>query len=765
MTDRLGVRRRFGPEAPRERLPRALVRASGRHPWRVLGGWLLLCLVAVPGIARLSIETSTRSLFDRLDPAWSVYQRSLDLFGGDETVVVAIDAPEPFDPRALRAVVRLGERLERLPGVRRLDSIATQPVIHVDAEGTLHLEAAAADFGDEGARDAAAVAERARGDRLLRRNVVSDDGRTLAINLVLDRDVFPHYEEILEAAHGGIARLEPPLVGRVSGVPVFQWETTSHTQGELLAFGPAALGTIGVLLWIVFRSLRGTVFLLVVGVVSNWLTLAAIGAAGIPLSFTMVILPPILLALGAAYGMHLLTAAGSADPWERLEGVATPVALSGLTTAIGFVAMSVIDIDAVRYVGAFGALGVLGIVALTLTLLPACLRIWPLPALEPRGAAWLTGPVAERLVGQATRARGRTVLVWGALAVVALFGLVRVEVDTDGTRWFRHGTWIRDDYEQIRDRLSGISPMNVVVDVEDRADVPSSVVAPEVVSALAGLAGFLEARPEVGKVVSVADPLQQLHEGFTGEGEGLPGRRDLAEQYLLLLESVDAMRDLIATDRRSANVMLRVDDNGSSRLLGIAALAEQWWADNGPPGTSARTTGVMFEFGRAQDAIAWGQAMGLAIALGSIVALLLAVFRTPAAAGATMLPNAIPLVMIYGFMGFFRVPLDAGTVFVGTLALGIAVDDTVHLASAYYEAAESEAPAVALRRAFERVLPALTFTTFVVGAGFALLGLSDFAFIRNLGLLMAGVMSVCLLADVLLLPAVLLRGARPDPEA
>jgi len=267
LTDRLGVRRRFGPEAPRERLPRALVRASGRHPWRVLGGWLLLCLVAVPGIARLSIETSTRSLFDRLDPAWSVYQRSLDLFGGDETVVVAIDAPEPFDPRALRAVVRLGERLERLPGVRRLDSIATQPVIHVDAEGTLHLEAAAADFGDEGARDAAAVAERARGDRLLRRNVVSDDGRTLAINLVLDRDVFPHYEEILEAAHGGIARLEPPLVGRVSGVPVFQWETTSHTQGELLAFGPAALGTIGVLLWIVFRSLRGTVFLLVVGVV------------------------------------------------------------------------------------------------------------------------------------------------------------------------------------------------------------------------------------------------------------------------------------------------------------------------------------------------------------------------------------------------------------------------------------------------------------------------------------------------------------------
>jgi len=746
-------------------------------PVKTLCFWLALLVISIPGLLQLSVETSTESVLDKKDPAWAFYQRSQDLFGGDESVVVGLKSSAPFHPDALRAVGELASRFEGAPGVRRVDSISTQPIVLVDSDGTLHLDPASEGFGEDPTLTVDLVGLRALQDRILPRLVLSDTGDVLAVNLLLERNPSTFYEGLLREVKSGMAELAP--AGHsvwLSGVPVFQYQTSRQTQRELLAFAPLAVLCIGGLIALAFRSFRPAAFLLGSGAVGNALMLSAIGASAIPLSFTMVILPPIVLALAAAYGMHPLTAAASCgasadgrrddnarrqELSESLGGVATPVALSGLTTAIGFLASSVIEIDAVRFVGAFGALGVLAVVALTLTALPACLSLWPLPARQPRGFSWLRESMTARLTRLATQSRRLTILVWGALAFVAALGLRDVSVDTDATRWFREGTMVRDHYEEIRAQLSGISPMNVVIEVEEASAV--GVLAPELLVAIDQLSDYLESLPEVGKSISIADPLRQIHAGFAGAGSrgpGLPGSSALAEQYLLLLESVEQIDDLVTGDRQQANVALRVDNNGSAQLLAVAAAAEAWWREHGPPRTSARATGVMFEFGRAQDAIAWGQATGLAVALACIGVLLFAVFGRVAATAATLAPNLLPLLGIYGFMGFAGIPLDAGTVLVGSLALGIAVDDTVHLASAYYGEVEHSEPAEALRRSIQKVLPALTYTTLIVGLGFFLLAFSQFSFIRNLGVLMAAVMALCFVADIQLLPALMTLSGR-----
>jgi predicted RND superfamily exporter protein len=164
----------------------------------------------------------------------------------------------------------------------------------------------------------------------------------------------------------------------------------------------------------------------------------------------------------------------------------------------------------------------------------------------------------------------------------------------------------------------------------------------------------------------------------------------------------------------------------------------------------------MFEFARAQDSIARSQILGLSSALLAIAVILFAIFRSARAAAATLIPNMIPLVGIYGAMGFLGFPLDAGTVLIGSLALGIAVDDTVHLSNAYFAARPEQSDTDALGTALSSVLPALTYTTVILGFGFCVLALSSFSFIRNLGILMAVVMTVCLIADLHLLPALLI---------
>ncbi|MBW2275571.1 MAG: RND transporter, partial [Deltaproteobacteria bacterium] len=175
-------------------------------------------------------------------------------------------------------------------------------------------------------------------------------------------------------------------------------------------------------------------------------------------------------------------------------------------------------------------------------------------------------------------------------------------------------------------------------------------------------------------------------------------------------------------------------------------------------GIEARTTGIMHEFARSEDRIAVGQIQGLGFALLAVAGILLAIFGWPRLAAVALLPNALPVLIAFGAMGLMGVALDAGTVFVGNLALGIAIDDTIHETAEFFRRrALGQEPELALRGALARMLRPVVYTTLIVTAGFAVLGLSSFTFTRNLGLLTAGVMVLCLLADLLLLPALLLR--------
>jgi predicted RND superfamily exporter protein len=320
---------------------------------------------------------------------------------------------------------------------------------------------------------------------------------------------------------------------------------------------------------------------------------------------------------------------------------------------------------------------------------------------------------------------------------------------------------VRDAYESIRLELSGISPMNVVVEAPEGG----SVLEPEALAAIDGLTLYLGEQLEVGKAISVADPLRQLVGGFLDDpSQPLPDSYAQATQSMLLLDSVEIIGDIITPDHRFANVMLRVDDNGSARLVDLAGRARDWWDAHGVDGYTATPTGIMYEFARAEEAIAHGQLGGLAVAFAVISGILFAIFRWPRLALMALVPNALPLFIIFGCMGLLGIPIDAGTVVMGSLALGIAVDDTIHVTTTFSIARERGLDArKALQHALSEVLPAVCASTLMLTIAFGLFAFSEFAITRNLGWLTGSIMVLCLLADVTLLSALLLR--LPEPPA
>ena len=735
-----------------------LVRQCTEHPRAVIGAWILLVALAGAGVARLEFDPTTESILSQEGDAWRFYRESLASYGGDEILVIALESERPFDPALLARVAALSERLSQVHGVRRVDSLATVPVIRIDADGDLRLDPALprAPRADDPAL--ARVPELLARDRLAPKSLVSSDGRVLAINLVLEQDLGHEIESIIDRVRAEVAGDR----AWVSGVPVFRTESNRQSQHEMLLFVPLTVVAVGALLYAAFRSRRAVAVSLAASGLGTLCMLGGMGLTHTPLTFSTIILPPILLALGSAYTIHVLSATSGcrsrAELAEGIREVARPVALSGLTTGIGFLGVSLVQIEAIRALGLSGAVGTFAVVAAALTVVPAALALLPFDAPIPRLRALIGDAWGVALIGFVARYRRAVLATWAALIAVLGLGLPRLSVETDATRWFPRGSEVRDSYEAIRARLSGISPMNVVIASRDG----SSLTTPAAIAAIDGLAAQLSSRPDVGKVLSIADPLRQIHAAFAGVADaGLPQDPALIEQYLLLLTSVDRIQDVLRADRASANVLLRVDDNRSNHLLDVAHSAEEWWRAHGPPGTDARTTGIMFEFARAEDEIAMGQIRGLAWSLLVVGTLAFVIFRALRVAAVAILPDAVPLALTFGFMGLAGIPLDAATVVVGCLALGIAVDDTIHLLAGFTEHPRHRAdPRAALEDTFRRVLPPTLLTTIAIALGFGVLGLSRFALTRNFGLLTAASVLVALLTNLTLLPALLLGKLR-----
>jgi predicted RND superfamily exporter protein len=372
--------------------------------------WALVAGVATIGVLQIQIETSTDSVLDRSGEPWRFYQASQDRFGGDEILALVIEGNEAFDSTILTKSVELTEALESLAGVRRVDSLASVPLVHVTPDGAISLDPAL----ENGIPADGAAFKRFRSlvlaDRLAPRTLVSKDHRAVAVNVVLEKSPEGHYESVFNE----IDRLLRYEQAWISGVPVFRTEADVRTATELSFFVPLTVVLVGTLLFVLFGSIQAVAVPLTVSGLSTWAVMGVMGVLGVPLTISTVILPSILLALGSAYSMHELTVAVDCHSFpelqDSLQGIALPIALSGLTTAVGFVAVSLVRINVVRDVGTFGAIGVLVVLAASLTATPAALRLWPIPPRRSAFQRWLSGPGASRLIGLLA-ARWRTVIV------------------------------------------------------------------------------------------------------------------------------------------------------------------------------------------------------------------------------------------------------------------------------------------------------------------------------------------------------------------
>jgi predicted RND superfamily exporter protein len=726
-----------------------------------------------PGV-RLTLDPSTEPLLPTGDSGQDLYRSAVLDFGDDEVYVVAIECDEVFAVGCLDAIDRISTKIVHMKEVRSISSLMDVTSFrYVKEEDWVEVRP----FIEDVPRDPAALLDlrrRALDDPVYVRSIVSADARTAAINInfrnMTDAELI---EGRLDERIISILNEEPYLEGRpfyVSGRPHFKTHVYHGMVRDLRFVLPLSIAVMVIVLWIFTGSVRGVLLPLAVSLSSILWTFGAIAFLGRSLTLLTGLVGPMLLAVGSIYGVHVLAryqeeAARAKDRREAslecLRHMLVPVTIAGLTTILGFAALLITDVPAVFELGAFSMLGFAGITLSSLTGAPAALAMLPLRALPRSGLASRLGEWLDRslsnLAGRVSRA-ANPVLVGASIAVIAAMVLIpRIVIDTDYLSYFDERDPVRVDFEAVNHLLSGAVPLYVVLEGEG----PGAFREPAVVNAIEEIQRRVDAVEGVGRTLSFADSMRMLNRAFNADDpahERIPDTRPGVTELLFMIPKNELQRFTTVNHGRS-NVIIRTGEVGSSDILRLVAdVQEQLDAIDFPEGIEARITGNAILLARSANGIATGQPISVAIAAISIFALISVGLRSIGIGAVAMVPNLVPVLVYFGILGLGAAPLSLPTSLIGCMALGIAIDDTVHYVVRYRaERRRGADPAAAAELTTRSVGRPIAITSAVISLGFLMVTLSDFATLKEFGLLSALTMGICLVTDLVLLPAILVR--------
>ncbi len=728
-----------------------------------------------PGL-NLQIDPSTEPLLPRGDPAQEVYRQAVRDFGDDEVFVIAMQSEDVFQAETLARLRRVTDQIARFPEVRKVQSLTDVVAFRYDAENDW-IEVAS--FLDEIPTDPGeldAVRQRALADPLYQKVLISEDGRTAAINVTfrkmtdqqfIDARMDERIRVVLDAETTAEVRFY--LAGR-SHIKVRVYRLMVRDMRRLI---PIALGVVAVGLWLVFGSWRAVVLPMAVILISALWTFGAMAYLERPLTVLTTLLAPMLAAIGSAYGIHMVSryqeeaargSDGAGAAVHCLRQMRLPVLLAGLTTMIGFGALLIADVPAVLEVGAFSVLGVASITLLSLTMLPAALAMSPLRSDADPGARGLSSRIdagldraLAALCRLATRRATPVLVASAALVVVCAAAIPRIVIDTDYLSFFDESSEIRREFEAVNRLLAGAVPIYISL----RADQPGSFRDSAVLRSMERIQREAEEIPAVSRTLSLVDTVRVMNRVVSRddpEEERIPDSRGAVAELIFMAPKGDLDRYTNVNHSR-ANVLVRTGAVGSAAVQSVAAQLETAISRGAlPEGIAAEVTGNAILLSRSADGIARSQPQTVCLAALAIFVLVAVSFRSLRLGSVAMVPNLVPVVIFFGALGLGAAPLSLPTSLIGSVALGIAVDDTVHFLVRYgRERRRGLAPEEAALLCARRAGRAIAITSFMLMAGFLVVGLSSFATLRQFGILSAATMGVCLLTDLVLLPALLVR--------
>lgn len=765
---------------------------SSRRPWWVLGMALVALVVALYGASMARMDNSLDSYFDEEDPSFRYYKNYIEEFQSDEVIYLLYSVPGkehgPFDLETMKKIDALTRAIEaEVPFVRKVTSLTN--VEFIKAEGDLiEIEALMENFPDS-QEELLKLRDLALSKPLYVGSVISKDARHAAVVVEMTRTSTDPIDKLRLDPDGGddlpnlypqapdttmreiLARPEYQGIDfKISGDVPMNSAYNTLMGADLGIITPLSLllvAVIGVLVmglrWVsVLAPLTIVIFALI-------MTLGFMGFTGMKMTLFFMMVPTLLVAVGVAQAVHMILAwqhTSEREPdkhkavAQTMMKIGTPCLMAAGTTAIGFAGMGGSHLRSLSEMAWYTAFGVMMCFVLSVTLLVTF-------ATRGKGTAKHREPPLV--------IRGFKALIPGILAlnihhprklVVAFTliglafgaGIAKLKIDFNFLHEFKpHIEW-RQHTEYINDHMGGLLSVVYLINTGE----PDGIKNVQLLKDLEGLQKVADSFEVSQDSVSVADIIKELNQAFHGGDPAyyrLPDDRDTLSQLLLVYELSGGkeMNDVLNLDRSKTALQIRLKLVAASEVKQFVDAMDAYLAQHPEISGKVEVSGIGYLWVQMAKYIASSQTQGYALTFALITLAMILAFGALRIGLLAMIPNLFPIAMAMGLMGWLGWPLDYFRLLLATIAIGIAVDDTIHMTALYkHEFDRCGRYREALERAMPVVGPAMMSTTVILVVAFSAYYASSLAIVASFGFLLSLTIGTALIADLLLLPALIL---------
>lgn len=730
---------------------------------RLLG---LFFLVVTTIILSFSIEiesdNSIRAWFAKNDPEYIVYENYIDTFESGKYLIVALKSENLFSLDVLNYIEQKTEEFESFQYVNRVFSLATENKI-IGTPDSIEIHPLLFELEQDNLKK---IKKYTLKEERFMQYLVSPDGKFTSIVIAFG-DIPSEEEEVKTVRQiEAMAYRDKPenLAVYFSGdskvMSAFN-KLTKQTQKQVPIL---VISIICICIFILFRSLYITfIICLNIGISISW-SLGFYSILGYNFNTVTVLLVPLILVLSISDSIHIIQffheikkdLNKKAAFIRTVEYITFPCFLTSITTACGLLSLTVSRIDAVKHFGIGSAAGVMFAFLISIILVPGLLTLLPSHTIAKRGKVW---EFALFTIFNFSQKRCTSIFIAALLGLILSFwGITKVRIETNRLEWFPKKGDFYKSAKIVEKNLFGIDNMEIVL--SGQAGILKQ---DEILKRMDRIAFEIEKLPCVIKVLSLTQYIKRIHMALHEDNPvfyKIPDDQFLISQELFLFSLFDGNRrelDSFVTSDYSQgriSVKTRAMSSEQSLIIGklLAKMAQQAFSDTG---LQITLTGTIHLYNINLKRLVESQIKSFTLAYVIIIGILFLAFRSIKYGGLSILPNLLPITLIIGIMGWFGIALNNTTVMVASVALGIAVDDTVHFIARFRKECGSKKLPVqeALRKTTLSIGRAIIFTSIINIAGFLILLVLAFQPTREFGLLISCAMFMALIGDLIILPA------------
>ena len=771
-----------------------------------LGCAFLMSILLAAQLPGLTIDTRDESFFHPDDPTLVAYDQFRNQFGQDDIFFIAMKPEKDLAPSFFSMMSRLHKDLEsNVPYLDEVDSLINGRIVRADND-TLIVEDLIPQ-PPQSLKENQRITDLINHYPLYENFLVSKD-RTLGMIMVKAQAfASPEQEDLFGGFDSDGAKAAPTgpryldneqnveINDRIrevvdkyrghgvefffAGTPVFVSELQRGLEKDLGLMIPLSLLLIIVFLAVLFRRISGVVFPVIVVLLSLTSSLGLMAILGIPVSNAIMILPTFLIVVGVGDSVHILTQffrnlqkAAVQHPGRRpdkkkaiMHAVAhsgLPVLMTSLTTACGVLSFVWADVAIISQLGIIAPAGVMIAFFYSVLVLPALIAVVPIKARQPGSREKISA--SDRIfdaIARVTTHRPLTLAaVWGVLFLLAGLGAFSVRFSHNAMAWLPHDSTVRTGTRLMDSKNGGTVMLEILIDSGRENGLHDPDLLARMDEAAETIPTFCVNNIRAGKVASLVDVLKETNRALNNDLDSaytLPKTRALAAQELILFESSgsDDLAELVDGTYRKARMSVLAPFTDSILYRDYVEEIKTYLAGQFP-GETVSITGHMSLFIGITKMFITSMAKSYLFAFAAITLMMMVMIADFKIGLMSMIANVVPIVMIFGVMGAAGIPIDMLTILVGSIVMGLVVDDTIHFLHHFRKAyGISGCVETAVRQTLHNTGRALAITSLVLCGGFFIYTTAYLACYVWFGIMTGCAILFALSADLILLPALL----------